>query len=168
MNLRLQSLEDTARLARHLATTLTTMPTFPAILLQGDLGSGKTTLAAMFVALLPGGDQAEVSSPSFTVMNIYPTKPETVHFDFYRSQGMGLDGAMEEYLYDTQRICLVEWINYLPPNLWPEDHLLIRWSTDATVRNLELTARGTLGAYLLTSLISAKNSVPIRGCHNGY
>jgi tRNA threonylcarbamoyladenosine biosynthesis protein TsaE len=152
MDLVLDSLEDTSRLARQLAACLVKMDTFPAILLQGDLGSGKTTLTSMLIPLLPGGDQAEVSSPSFTVMNIYPTKPETVHFDFYRTEGMGLDGTMEEYIYDATRLCIAEWIDYLPEHLWPDDHLLIRWSMDGTRRRLSLTSKGPQGNHLLEHL----------------
>jgi tRNA threonylcarbamoyladenosine biosynthesis protein TsaE len=152
MDLQLASLDDTACLARQLAACLQEMTTFPAILLQGDLGSGKTTLTSMLVPLLPGGDQAEVSSPSFTVMNIYPTEPETVHFDFYRTEGMGLDGTMEEYFYDTDRLCIAEWIDYLPEPLWPGDYLLIRWSIRESSRKLTLGARGVLGEHLLTCL----------------
>lgn len=152
MDLVLASLEDTSRLARQLAAGLVKMDTFPAILLQGDLGSGKTTLTSMLIPLLPGGDQAEVSSPSFTVMNIYPTKPESVHFDFYRTEGMGLDGTMEEYIYDTTRLCIAEWIDYLPEHLWPDDHLLIRWSIEGTSRRLSLSSKGPQGNHLLEHL----------------
>ena len=95
MQLILKSIEDTSRLATTLVTCLQQMDHFPAILLEGDLGSGKTTMTRMIVRLLPGGDQAEVSSPSFNVMNVYPTLPETAHFDFYRMEGLGLDGTME-------------------------------------------------------------------------
>lgn len=152
MDLQLASLDDTACLARQLAACLQEMTTFPAILLQGDLGSGKTTLTSMLVPLLPGGDQAEVSSPSFTVMNIYPTRPETVHFDFYRTQGMGLDGTMEEYLYNNQYLCIAEWIDYLPEPLWPDNHLLIQWTVRETSRKVVLSAQGALGNQLLACL----------------
>ena len=152
MEILLASLEDTRQLARKLATCIQNQNTFPAILQQGDLGSGKTTLTRMLVPLLPGGDQAEVSSPSFTVMNIYPTRPETVHFDFYRTQGMGLDGTMEEYLYDTRHLCIVEWIDYLPEPLWPDNHLLIQWTVQETARKLMLSAQGPLGSQLLACM----------------
>jgi tRNA threonylcarbamoyladenosine biosynthesis protein TsaE len=85
-------------------------------------------------------------------MNIYPTKPETVHFDFYRTEGMGLDGTMEEYIYDATRLCIAEWIDYLPEHLWPDDHLLIRWSMDGTRRRLSLTSKGPQGNHLLEHL----------------
>jgi tRNA threonylcarbamoyladenosine biosynthesis protein TsaE len=152
MEILLASLEDTRRLARTLATCILKQDSFAAILQQGDLGSGKTTLTRMLVPLLPGGDQAEVSSPSFTVMNIYPTRPETVHFDFYRTQGMGLDGTMEEYLYNNQYLCIAEWIDYLPEPLWPDNHLLIQWTVRETSRKVVLSAQGALGNQLLACL----------------
>ncbi len=152
MNIRLASLKDTALLAKELADILLQSSTFPALLLQGNLGSGKTTLTGMLVPLLPGGDEAEVSSPSFTVMNIYPTQPETVHFDFYRTQGLGLDGTMEEYFYDTGRLCIAEWINYLPETLWPEEYVLLSWAINGAERTLALTAQGRLGEHVLNAL----------------
>ncbi|GAU08948.1 tRNA (adenosine(37)-N6)-threonylcarbamoyltransferase complex ATPase subunit type 1 TsaE [Desulfoplanes formicivorans] len=152
MEILLASLEDTRRLARKLATCILKQNAFAAILQQGDLGSGKTTLTSMLVPLLPGGEQAEVSSPSFTVMNIYPTRPETVHFDFYRTEGLGLDGTMEEYLYNTQHLCIAEWIDYLPEPLWPDNHLLIQWTVEDTARKLVLSSQGALGDQLLACL----------------
>ena len=54
------------------------------ILFYGDLGSGKTTFTRGFIEALPGGENAEVSSPSFTLCNSYPTTPS----ERYRSQWM--------------------------------------------------------------------------------
>ena len=71
----LESLDDTARLGTLLAGMMQNAPQVRALLLQGDLGSGKTTLTRSLVAALPGGDQAEISSPSFTICNNYPTCP---------------------------------------------------------------------------------------------
>ena len=73
----LESLDDTARLGTLLAGMMQNAPQVRALLLQGDLGSGKTTLTRSLVAALPGGDQAEISSPSFTICNNYPTCPAT-------------------------------------------------------------------------------------------
>ncbi|MFW6324757.1 MAG: tRNA (adenosine(37)-N6)-threonylcarbamoyltransferase complex ATPase subunit type 1 TsaE, partial [Desulfovibrionales bacterium] len=39
------------------------------ILLTGDLGSGKTTFTRGLVRSLPGGNEAEISSPSFNICN---------------------------------------------------------------------------------------------------
>ena len=80
----LESLDDTARLGTLLAGMMQNAPQVRALLLQGDLGSGKTTLTRSLVAALPGGDQAEISSPSFTICNNYPTCPPVLHCDLYR------------------------------------------------------------------------------------
>ena len=84
----LHSLADTRRLGRLLAAGLRELGPV-ALLLRGPLGSGKTTLTAALTAALPGGDLAEVGSPSFTICNYYPTTPPVLHADLYRSPGSG-------------------------------------------------------------------------------
>ena len=72
----LESLDDTARLGTLLAGMMQNAPQVRALLLQGDLGSGKTTLTRSLVAALPGGDQAEISSPaSWNGPSISPKRP---------------------------------------------------------------------------------------------
>lgn len=80
-----------------------------ALLLSGGLGAGKTTFTAFFVAALPGGATAEISSPSFTLCNIYPTRPEVHHFDLYRLEtAQPLDLLAESF--DTPGVLtVVEW-----------------------------------------------------------
>jgi tRNA threonylcarbamoyladenosine biosynthesis protein TsaE len=67
------------------------------VLLRGDLGSGKTTFVRGLVAALPGGEEAEVASPSFNLVNVYPTRPEVVHMDLYRLRGGEAGELFEEY-----------------------------------------------------------------------
>ena len=155
MELVLSCLDDTAILAAALVSCIQKMDQFPALLLEGDLGSGKTTMTGKMVRLLPGGQEAEVSSPSFNIMNIYPTVPETVHFDFYRMEGLGLDGTMEDYLYDPERFSIVEWINYLPKPLWPDEYLLMQWSIKDQTRKITLTPGGILGKAFLECLTAS-------------
>ncbi len=98
-----------------------------AILLQGELGAGKTTLVRGLVAALPGGNDAEVSSPSFNLLNLYPTQPETAHVDLYRLNGQEPDDTVAEVLEDDGRLVIVEWAQFLPERLLPPAHLFIRW-----------------------------------------
>ena len=87
------------------------LPPLAVLLLYGDLGSGKTTLVRGLVAALPGGAEAEVSSPSFTLCNVYPTRPELVHCDLYRS-GAELPEEAETAL-EAGHLVVVEWAERL-------------------------------------------------------
>ena len=91
---------------RKLGASLT--PRFQAgdvVLLEGELGAGKTTLVRGILAGL--GWKQEVRSPTFNLLHTYPNlSPPVVHADLYRVsswQGIGL----EDYLEGS--LCLVEW-----------------------------------------------------------
>ena len=87
LHLTLTTLEATERLGGLLADSMCAAAC-RVLLMHGDLGSGKTTLTRALVARLPGGATAEVSSPSFTLCNHYPTRPPVVHCDLYRGGGV--------------------------------------------------------------------------------
>lgn len=97
------------------------------ILLRGELGAGKTTFARGLVSALPGAADAEVSSPSFTLVNVYPTDPAVVHVDFYRLEEEGSStasalGIIEECLEELPGravAVLVEWPQRVPVDRWP-------------------------------------------------
>lgn len=75
--------------------------------ISGELGTGKTTLVRGIARGL--GYSGRVSSPTFTIMNIYPTIPEIYHFDLYRLQDSDLDDlGWEEYL-EREGVSLIEW-----------------------------------------------------------
>ena len=89
------------------------LPCQPAIFLYGGLGSGKTTLVRALAANLPGGDKAEVASPSFTLANEYPTCPRMVHADLYRlGHASSLPEEIEESLANGAWL-VMEWPEYL-------------------------------------------------------
>ena len=96
LTLRLPGEADTLALGRALASILADPGKRAALLLRGDLGSGKTTLVRGLAEALPGGDEAEVASPSFNIVNVYPTRPEVFHVDLYRIPGG--DPCVEEHL----------------------------------------------------------------------
>jgi len=91
MILVLTSLEATAALAHAFAACVADSPALPPVLLHGQLGAGKTTFIRELVQTLPGSENAEVSSPSFNILNLYPTTPPVGHFDLYRTEGRGFD-----------------------------------------------------------------------------
>jgi len=118
----LTSLEDTDRLGRGLAEALAGHNP-GALLLYGDLGAGKTTLVRMLVRTLPGGLEAEVASPSFTICNIYCTAPQVHHFDLYRLDSGCFDQTLEESLDDAAVLTVVEWPERLSTQALPQDGL---------------------------------------------
>lgn len=101
------SAEETTALGRELARELKP-PCL--ILLQGDLGSGKTTLTKGIVAGLGAAREEDVTSPSFTLAQEYGGLPRVFHADLYRIEStaelatLGLDE-----LWTQQAIVIVEW-----------------------------------------------------------
>lgn len=82
------------------------------ILLNGDLGAGKTTFTKFVLETL--GVKDDVTSPTFTIMHEYKTKKFNIyHFDMYRlsSGAEACEFGMDEYLYsgDKRNIVFVEW-----------------------------------------------------------
>jgi N-acetylmuramate 1-kinase len=102
----LHDLAATRRLAQTLAKVARPGD---AILLEGELGAGKTELARAFLRAATGDDALEVPSPTFTLVQTYDTPIGTVHhFDLWRVSG---PAALEELGWDDARheIVLVEW-----------------------------------------------------------
>ena len=148
--LTLATLDDTRRLGVLLARALPGSGV-RAVLLRGGLGSGKTTLTAALVRALPGGDEAEVASPSFTLCNIYPTEPALVHCDLYRSPGHAPE-ELADALEDGTSLVVVEWADYLPAGLLPDDFLDISLKMVDDGRLLLLNGAGARGEALAALL----------------
>ena len=99
--------EETLAFGRELARELQS-PCL--VLLQGELGSGKTTLTKGIVAGLGAAGEEEVTSPSFTLVHEYGRDPKVYHLDLYRVESahelatLGLDD-----LWAQDAIVIVEW-----------------------------------------------------------
>lgn len=126
------------------------------LLLSGPLGAGKTTLVRGLVAALPGAQGAEVSSPSFNLVNCYPTRPAVAHFDLYRTAGTAPEEFLE--LMEAKDVLVAaEWIENLPRADWPEEALELVWSPAPSGRSLEIRALGRAAGALLATLAPALN-----------
>jgi tRNA threonylcarbamoyladenosine biosynthesis protein TsaE len=81
------------------------------ILLDGPLGAGKTVFVKGLAAALDV-DPEEVTSPSFTLVNIYTGRLPLFHIDLYRlDEGSGAAHAvdLEELLADERAVVVIEW-----------------------------------------------------------
>lgn len=99
------SYEETTRFAQEYAKKLSPND---IILLEGDLGAGKTCFVN---GLLSGlGFSQGGCSPTFTLVNEYPTTPPINHFDLYRitSEDELYEMGFLEYL-ESGRVNIIEW-----------------------------------------------------------
>lgn len=122
----LDSPEDTRRLAAQL---LDSLPHGSLLLLEGVMGSGKTTLVANLAAEL--GSDAAVSSPTYTLIHEYPSPAGTlVHIDAWRlgSAEELITTGLDDYLAEA-RLVVVEWGGDLL-RLYPEAVLVRMGFTD--------------------------------------
>lgn len=127
--------EETIALGRQLAGRLG-RPC--VVLLIGDLGAGKTTLAK---GLASGAAAPEdVSSPTFPLIHEYGDPVEMYHIDLYR-----LDSWEEvrtlgiEELYARPALIVMEWAERFP-QLLPPERVEIRIVADETEqRRFEVT-----------------------------
>ncbi len=79
------------------------------VCLYGDLGSGKTTLVK-YILKCRNFDPDDVSSPSFTIMNIYKNNnEEVVHYDFYRIKDSREFYFMDYDEFAENKLTFIEW-----------------------------------------------------------
>lgn len=98
--------DATAALGRRLAKALRPGD---LVLLEGDLGAGKTALARSVIRALVGDDRLDVPSPTFALVQPYEANGRPVlHADLYR---LGGPREVDELgLFDRDdAIILVEW-----------------------------------------------------------
>lgn len=110
-----ESAEETLALGRSWAERL--RPPC-VVLLEGDLGSGKTTLTKGIVTGLGAAREEDVTSPTFTLIHEYSGNCKVYHVDLYRIEGardiatLGLQDLMED-----RATVIIEWAERLGPDL---------------------------------------------------
>lgn len=116
---RTDSEDATVALGETLARAL---PDRAAVLLIGDLGAGKTTLAKGIVKGLGAADPDDVSSPTFTLIQEYGEGARRVyHVDLYRlEEAREVEALGLDELFDRQAVVLIEWGERFPALMPPE------------------------------------------------
>lgn len=102
--------QRTVRLADEAATRslgaelLSELKAGDVVLLEGELGAGKTTLVRGLVEAL--GRTEPVRSPTFNLVQLFDSDPPVMHADLYRVKshvGIGIEDYIDTHL------CLIEW-----------------------------------------------------------
>lgn len=138
MQIVLANLEDTDKFAKIAAKTLLEQKEMAQnekgnflhnLYLLGEMGMGKTTFTRSFVGALPGAENTEVASPSFTICHEYPTSPEIYHADLYRLPDQ-ID--LPEELQDLGRntLLVLEWGERLHEEAKAPDRLEILFTKE--------------------------------------
>lgn len=123
------------------------------ILLEGELGAGKTTFTKGFAEGL--GIERIIKSPTYTLIREYTQgRLPLYHMDLYRLENTGAEEmGLYEY-FDGEGICIVEWGSVVEEEL-PENHLLIQIDTsliDINQRTLTISATGAAYETVLKEL----------------
>ena len=130
----LESMEHFAKLlAKHLSAG-------DIILLNGDLGAGKTTLTQFIGKAM--GVKRNINSPTFNIIKSYQGNAFKLHhMDCYRLEDSEEDLGFDEY-FEDQAVTLIEWSGFIESFL-PNNHLTINIKTiNETTRNIEMKAVG--------------------------
>jgi tRNA threonylcarbamoyladenosine biosynthesis protein TsaE len=136
------SVDETRDVAKRLAGRL---KPGDVVLLEGDLGAGKTTFTQGLAAAL-GVDEA-VTSPTFTLVRQYRTPAfDLLHVDLYRleTEREIIELALGEAL-DDGAVAVIEWGERAKTTVATADYLEIRFEHSDTdgARNLTIEGHGT-------------------------
>ena len=129
-----------------------------ALHLQGELGAGKTTLAQGLIGAL--GVAGTIRSPSYSLLEVYPTAAGTVvHADFYRLRGGEDLEALGWRDYCVEGVLqVVEWPGNAGAAL-PAPDLRIQLAVQGAGRHARLEALSAAGsAWLEASGITAASA----------
>ena len=121
------------------------------MLLQGNLGAGKTCLTQGIALGL--GIHGPVRSPTFILANEHHGRLTLYHVDLYRLDALEEveDLGLDDYI-EGEGLTVVEWADKVP-KYFPVQHLLIHLErTGETSRRIRFTARGQRYVNLLAAI----------------
>lgn len=149
----LRSPQETCEFAHSIARRLAPGD---VILLQGDIGAGKTHFARCLIQSLLE-EPEDIPSPTFTLVQTYPTQlGEVWHADLYRLSHP--DEVIELGLTDafSDAICLVEWPDRLG-DLTPQSALTLHFTLfdSEETRKVTLSWHSSRWGAVLEGLVDA-------------
>jgi len=112
----------------------------PLVLLEGEMGAGKTTFVKEVCRQLGSADT--VNSPTYALVNEYldAAGNPVYHFDLYRLKDPSEAEDMGIYDYiDSGNLCLVEWPGMAGNLLYGEPHIKISFRSQDAERILTFT-----------------------------
>ncbi|MGI8641903.1 MAG: tRNA (adenosine(37)-N6)-threonylcarbamoyltransferase complex ATPase subunit type 1 TsaE [Pyrinomonadaceae bacterium] len=113
------------------------------ILLSGGLGAGKTLFTKGILYALDY-DIDEVTSPSFTLVNLYKTKKfDVYHIDLWRlneKSDVGFAVGLDEILETETAVVIIEWAEKLRQKSFPDKVIRVEIKGDGDdARKIKIT-----------------------------
>jgi len=140
----LKDLNETKKIARKFIKFL---EKGDIVLLQGDLGSGKTTFSRFLINQLQSKNKlpmSEVTSPTFNIVNYYEVKKNNIqvaHYDFYRIkkfkelENIGFLDQIQNFL------SIIEWPNLIMKAI--DQYLVISFFLNSKTDERKIKFKGT-------------------------
>lgn len=126
--------EQTIELGERLAAEL---PARVVVLLIGNLGAGKTTLAKGIAKGLGVAQADDVTSPTYTLIHEYGAN--LYHIDLYRLETMQQVASLGlEELFDRDAVVLIEWGERFP-QIMPANRIEICIQADGNRRSISVS-----------------------------
>jgi tRNA threonylcarbamoyladenosine biosynthesis protein TsaE len=144
-----QSAEETQALAARLGAACRGGE---LLLLDGDLGAGKTTFVQGLARGLGVPADTRVQSPSYALIHEHAGRVKLVHVDLYRLESEAQAGELGlDEIFDSAAVVAVEWPSRLGA-LAPVDRLEISLVADGDRRTITFRATGPKAAAALGGL----------------
>jgi tRNA threonylcarbamoyl adenosine modification protein YjeE len=140
----LKDLNETKKIARKFIKFL---EQGDIVLLQGDLGSGKTTFSRFLINQLQYKNKlpmSEVTSPTFNIVNYYEVKKNNLqiaHYDFYRIkkfkelENIGFLDQIQNF------VSIIEWPNLIMKAI--DRYLVISFFLNSKKNQRKIKFKGT-------------------------
>ncbi|PTH13634.1 tRNA (adenosine(37)-N6)-threonylcarbamoyltransferase complex ATPase subunit type 1 TsaE [Staphylococcus agnetis] len=135
--IKINNLDDLQQFAVKLTSLLTSGD---VILLEGDLGAGKTTLSQMVGRAL--GVKRTINSPTFNIIKSYQGSQLAFHhMDCYRLEDSDEDLGFDEY-FEDDAITMIEWSQFIEAYLPSHFLRLTIHVIDENTRTIDIDATG--------------------------